>query len=80
MANAPTFEALVGANNPDLKYHDHDAQGYATTTVTATQMVVTFNKVRPLNPDGTAPASPLLKRTQMTLAAGSLVPVIADGV
>ena len=42
-------EAIAGANNPDLKYHDHDAQGYATATVTATQMVVTFNKVKPLN-------------------------------
>jgi alkaline phosphatase D len=41
-------------------------------------MVVTFNKVKPLNGDGTAPAAPLLKRTQMTLAAGSLVPVIVD--
>ncbi|MCK9685075.1 alkaline phosphatase D family protein [Scleromatobacter humisilvae] len=80
VANQPTFEGLVGANNPDLKYHDHDAQGYATATVTATQLVVTYNKVKPLNADGTAPAAPLLKRTQMTLAAGSLVPVIADNV
>ncbi|MFL6695963.1 MAG: alkaline phosphatase D family protein [Vitreoscilla sp.] len=80
VANPPTFEALVGANNPDLKYHDHDAQGYATATVSASQMVVTFNKVKPLNADGTVPASPLLKRTQITLSAGSLVPVIADNV
>ena len=80
MANQPTFEGLVGANNPDLKYHDHDAQGYATAAVSASQMVVTFNKVKPLNPDGTVPASPLLKRTQMTLSAGSLVPAIADNV
>ena len=78
VANQPTFEGLIGANNPDLKYHDHDAQGYSTATVTASQMVVTFNKVKPLNPDGTVPASPLLKRTQMTLTAGSLAPVIAD--
>ena len=80
VANAPTFEAIAGANNPDLKYHDHDAQGYATATVTAAQMVVTFNKVKPLNPDGSAPASPLLKRTRMTLAAGSRLPVIVDNV
>ncbi len=80
VANQPTFEGLVGANNPDMKYHDHDAQGYATASVSASQMVVTFNKVKPLNADGTAPASPLLKRTRMTLSAGSLVPVIADNV
>ena len=33
-----------------------------------------------LNPDGTVPASPLLKRTQITVTAGSLVPVIQDNV
>ena len=43
-------------------------------------MVVTFNKVKPLNADGTLPASPLLKRTRMTLSAGSTVPVIVDNV
>jgi alkaline phosphatase D len=80
VANPPTFEAVVAGNNPDLLYHDHDAQGYATATVTAAQMVVTFTKVKPLNADGTAPASPLLKRTRMTMNAGSPVPVIADNV
>ena len=80
VATPATFEAIAGANNPDLQYHDHDAQGYATAVVTPTQMVVTFNKVKPLNSDGTVPASPLLKRTRMTVTAGSLVPVIADNV
>jgi alkaline phosphatase D len=80
VANQPTFEALIGANNPDLLYHDHDAQGYATATVTPAQMVVTFTKVKPLNADGTAPASPLLKRTRMTVNAGSTTPVIVDNV
>jgi len=80
VANPPTFEAVVGGNNPDLLYHDHDAQGYATATVTAAQMVVTFTKVKPLNADGSAPASPLLKRTRMTMNAGSLAPVIVDNV
>ena len=80
VATPATFEALAGANNPDLKYHDHDAQGYATAVVTPAQLVVTFNKVKPLNPDGTVPAAPLLKRTQMTVAAGSLAPVIVDNV
>lgn len=80
VATPATFEAIAGANNPDLQYHDHDAQGYATAVVTPTQMVVTFNKVKPLDSDGTVPASPLLKRTRMTVTAGSLVPVIADDV
>ena len=80
VANPPTFEAVVGGNNPDLLYHDHGAQGYATATVTAAQMVVTFTKVKPLNADGTAPASPLLKRTRMTMNAGSVTPVIVDNV
>ena len=80
VATPATFEAIAGANNPDLQYHDHNAQGYATAVVTPTQMVVTFNKVKPLNSDGTVPASPLLKRTRMTVTAGSLVPVIADNV
>jgi len=80
VANPPTFEAVVGGNNPDLLYHDHDAQGYATATVTAAQMVVTFTKVKPLNADGSAPASPLLKRTRMTMNAGSVTPVIVDNV
>jgi alkaline phosphatase D len=72
------FEGFVGANNPDLKYHDHDAQGYATAVVTPAQMVVTFTKVKPLNADGTLPASPLLKRTRMTVNAGSVTPVVVD--
>ena len=80
VANQPTFEGFIGANNPDLLYHDHDAQGYSVASVTASQMVVTFNKVKPLNADGTLPASPLLKRTRMTLSAGSTVPVIVDNV
>jgi len=80
VATQATFEAVVGGNNPDLLYHDHDAQGYATATVTAAQMVVTFTKVKPLGADGSAPASPLLKRTRMTLNAGSLTPVIVDNV
>ncbi len=80
VANQPTFEALVSANNPDLQYHDHDAQGYATAVITPAQMVVTFNKVKPLNSDGTLPAAPLLKRTRMTVNAGSLTPVIVDNV
>jgi alkaline phosphatase D len=75
-----TFEAVVGANNPDLAFHDHDAQGYATATVTPAQMVVVYSKVKPLNADGTAPTEPLARRTQITLAAGSTTPVIVDDI
>ncbi|HEX7690154.1 MAG TPA: alkaline phosphatase D family protein [Burkholderiaceae bacterium] len=80
VANQPTFEAIVGANNPDLTYHDHDAQGYATASVTPGSFVVTYTKVKPLNADGTAPASPLLKRTRITVNAGSTTPVVQDDV
>jgi alkaline phosphatase D len=80
VATPETFEAVVGPNNPDLAYHDHDAQGYATATVTPDAMVVVYNKVKPLNDDGSAPAEPLLKRTRITLAAGSFAPVIEDDV
>jgi alkaline phosphatase D len=80
VATPETFEAVVGPNNPDLAYHDHDAQGYATATVTADAMVVVYNKVKPLNEDGTAPADPLLKRTRITLAAGDKTPVIEDDI
>jgi len=61
-----------------LAFHDHDAQGYATATVTASQMVVVYSKVKPLNADGTAPAEPLARRTRITLAAGSTTPVVVD--
>jgi alkaline phosphatase D len=42
--------------------------------------VVLFNKVKPLNADGTAPASPLRKRTRITLAVGSTTPLVEDNV
>lgn len=74
------FDAIVRVNNPDFAFVDHDAQGYATATVTPTSMVVTFNKVRPLASDGTAPADPLLKRTRITLVSGSKVPLVEDNV
>jgi alkaline phosphatase D len=74
------FDAHMKTHNPDLAYADHDAQGYASAVLSATQLVVTFTKVHPLNGDGTAPAVPLLKRTRITLAAGSKVPTIEDNV
>jgi alkaline phosphatase D len=37
-------------------------------------------RFHPLNADGTAPASPLLKRTRLTVAAGSMTPLVEDDV
>jgi alkaline phosphatase D len=75
-----TFDGAMRLNNPDFAYVDHDAQGYASATVTPTSLVVVFNKVKPLNADGTVPASPLLKRTRFTIAAGSTTPLVEDNV
>jgi alkaline phosphatase D len=75
-----TFDGAMRLNNPDFAYVDHDAQGYAAATVTPTSLVVVFNKVKPLNADGTAPASPLLKRTRFTVVAGSTTPIVEDNV
>lgn len=80
VATPQTFDGVVRAHNPDFAYVDHDAQGFATAEVTPQQLVVTFHKVKPLEADGSVPAAPLLKRTRITLAAGSLVPVVEDGV
>lgn len=74
------FDAVLKGNNPDFAYVDHDAQGYASATVSAATMVVMLNKVKPLNADGTVPASPLLKRTRVTITSGNSVPLIEDNV
>jgi len=74
------FDAVLRGNNPDFAYVDHDAQGYASAVVTPTSLVVTFNKVLPLNGDGTAPVSPLAKRTRITLLAGTTTPIVEDNV
>ena len=80
VATPESFDYVMRVNNPDLAYVDHEAQGYAVATVTANSFIVIFNKVKPLNADGTRPASPLLKRTRITLRAGSRTPVIEDNV
>lgn len=41
-----TVDAFLRSNNPGLRYVDHDAQGYATATVTPERLVVVFNKVK----------------------------------
>ena len=80
VATPATFDAVIRGHNPDFAYADHDAQGFAIATVTASAFTVMFNKVKPLNADGSKPASPLLKRTRITLAAGATSPVVEDNV
>jgi alkaline phosphatase D len=71
---------VIRGHNPDFAYADHDAQGYAVATVTAASFTVQFNKVKPLNADGSKPASPLLKRTRISLPLGSTSPQVTDNV
>lgn len=74
------FDSLLKGFNPDFAYVDHDAQGYASATVTSDSIVVVFNKVKPLAADNSAPQQPLLKRTRITLAKGSTTPQIEDNI
>jgi alkaline phosphatase D len=71
---------FFGRNNPDLIYQDNDGLGYASATVTPAQLVVIFNKVKPLNSDGTAPSPPLAKRTRITVNSGSVAFTVEDNV
>ncbi|TFW22816.1 alkaline phosphatase [Massilia arenosa] len=80
VATPQAFDGLIRVNNPDFAYVDHDAQGFALAEVTAQAFTVTFHKVKPLNADGSKPAAPLLKKTRITLAAGSTVPKVEDNV
>ncbi|MPW20672.1 alkaline phosphatase [Paraburkholderia sp. CNPSo 3157] len=66
------FDTFLLTNNPDLRHADHDAQGYASATVTPESFSVVFNKVRPLNPDGTTPADALLERTRLIVPRDSV--------
>jgi alkaline phosphatase D len=61
------FNTFLMTNNPDLRYVDHDAQGYASATVTPDSFSVVFTKVKRLNDDGTAPVDALLQRTRLTV-------------
>jgi alkaline phosphatase D len=66
------FDTFLTTNNPDLRYVDHDAQGYASATVTADRFSVIFTKVKRLNADGTAPEDALLQRTRLTIAKNTV--------
>jgi alkaline phosphatase D len=80
VATPATFDGVMRANNPAFAYADHDAQGYSVATVTPASFTVVFNTDTPLTADGTQPAAPLLKKTRITLAAGSTTPAVADNV
>ncbi|MBN3856962.1 alkaline phosphatase [Paraburkholderia sp. Ac-20340] len=71
VTNSTTFDAVLQAFNPDLAYADHDAQGYASATVTKDAFSVVYTKVKPLNSDGSAPTDPVLKRTRLSVASGT---------
>ena len=71
ITDSTKFDATLQAFNPDLAYADHDAQGYASATVTADAFSVVYTKVKPLDASGAAPTSPVLKRTRLTVAAGT---------
>ncbi|GAB3371504.1 alkaline phosphatase D family protein [Massilia agri] len=80
VATPQTFDGVMRMQNPAFAYADHDAQGYAVATVTPAAFTVVFNKVKPLNADGTKPAAPLARRTRITLRAGSTSPQVEDNV
>jgi alkaline phosphatase D len=66
------FDTFLTTNNPDLRYVDHDAQGYASAIVTPDSFSVVFTKVKRLNDDGTAPVDALLQRTRLTVPRGAV--------
>ncbi|MDN4051931.1 alkaline phosphatase D family protein [Massilia sp. YIM B02763] len=80
VATPQTFDGVLRANNPAFAYVDHDAQGYSVATVTPASFSVVFNKVKPLNADGSKPSAPLAKKTRIVLQAGSTVPTVTDNV
>ena len=78
ISSSSLFDAFVRQNNPDMLYADHDGIGYATATLTPTQFIAIFNKVKFLNADGTAPQAPLAKRTRLTINAGAVSVAVED--
>ncbi|CDY75847.1 Phosphodiesterase/alkaline phosphatase D [Caballeronia glathei] len=80
VASPQAVDAFVRQNNPDMAYADHDGIGYASATVTPGQFVAIFNKVKPLNADGSAPAAALAKRTRITVNAGAVAVVVEDNI
>lgn len=71
VATPAAFDAFLKTNNPDLRYVDHDAQGYASATVTPEGFSVVFSKVKRVNGDGAAPVDPLAGRILLTVPRDS---------
>ncbi|SAK91152.1 Alkaline phosphatase D precursor [Caballeronia calidae] len=78
ISSPAVLDAFIQRNNPDMHYADHDGIGYASATLTPTQFIAIFNKVKFLNPDGSAPQAPLAKRTRLTINAGAVAVVVED--
>lgn len=71
VATPAAFDAFLKTNNPDLRYVDHDAQGYASATVTPEGFSVVFSKVKRVSAEGAAPADPLAGRILVTVPRDS---------
>ncbi|SAK70075.1 Alkaline phosphatase D precursor [Caballeronia fortuita] len=80
ISSSALFDSFIRQNNPDMLYADHDGIGYATATVTPTQFIAIFNKVKFLDAGGAAPSSPLQKRTRLTINAGAVSVAVEDNV
>ncbi|WP_167306673.1 MULTISPECIES: hypothetical protein [Paraburkholderia] len=48
--------------------------------VTPAQFVTVFNKVKLINPDGTAPQSPFAKPTRLKINSGTVAVLVEDNV
>jgi alkaline phosphatase D len=67
VASSAAFNAFLRSNNPGLRYVDHDAQGYASATVTAERFVVVFNKIGRMSEERRALPDPLPQRVRLTV-------------
>ena len=67
VASSAAFDAFLRSNNPGLRYVDHDAQGYASATVTAERFVVVFNKIERMSGERRALPDPLPQRVRLTV-------------
>ncbi|MGF6612580.1 alkaline phosphatase D [Paraburkholderia sp. WSM4175] len=68
VASPAAFDAFLRSNNPGLRYVDHDAQGYASATVTPEHFAVVYNKVRRLTGDGKPQPDLVPQRVRLTVS------------
>ncbi|AIY41752.1 Phosphodiesterase/alkaline phosphatase D [Collimonas arenae] len=77
VSSPAVFDTVFKLNNPDLVLADHDAQGYASVTVTPDAFTVVFKKVdRTLTAAG-AIANPAAIATTINVAVNTLKPVVS---